>query len=243
MSIGYTYKELTDRVSKYLGTYGSSGPSGSDLATAQDMVKSGYLRFLTAYDWTFRRRYATLSTLSGQHIYELPEDFGGIRTPFKYNDVSGYPPLEEITDGEIIELQGYGENISYPENYAIRAGLHDPETGQRYEVLFWPTPTAEYSLYYSFFSMPKMMSGDSDVPMGGAEHAECLLRFCMAAAELEEDEVAGPQTEDAGIQLQRSIQMDKLREPRTLGGSQKLSAFEVARGSYRLRDITGFSDA
>ena len=239
----YSYKELTDRTSKFLGTYGSSGPSGTDLTDAQAMVKSGYLIFLTAYDWTFRRRYASLSTESGLYIYEFPEDFAGLRTPFRFSSLTGYPPLKEVSDGTLLELRNFGENNAYPENFAVRAGKHSPETGQRYEVLFWPTPGTVYDLYYSYHMMPPMMSNDDDVHMGGAEYSECVLKFCLAAAEREQDEEAGVQTQEASALLGRCIDMDKLKEPRSVGRLSSLSAWDVARGTTRVSDITGFSDA
>jgi hypothetical protein len=238
----YTYLELKNRVSKFLGTYGSSGPSGTDLTDAEDMVKSGYLTFLTAYDWTFRRKYASLATASDIYIYELPQDFGGIRTPFKFTSQSGYPALQEVSEGDILEMREGGETTSYPQYFAVRAGHHNPETGQRYEVMFWPTPDAEHVLYYSHYTMPPMMSGDDDVPMGGAENSECIMCYCLAAAEVEQDEVAGVQSERANIMLSRSIKMDNLREPRSFSPSRQLTPFEVARGSYRIQDVTGFTD-
>jgi len=206
------------------------------------MVKSGYMTFLTAYDWTFRRRYATLTTESGRYVYEMPEDFGGLRTPFHFSEESGYPPVRETSEGVLMEYRGYGENNSYPENFAIRAGHYSPETGQVYETMFWPTPNSDHVLYYSYYMMPPMMGNDDDVPMGGQEHSECILRFCLAAAEQEQDESQGVQSKEIGNHLQRSIAMDKLKEPRNVGRIKNMSAFEVARGSYRINDITGFTD-
>jgi hypothetical protein len=110
----YQYSELYGRVSKFLGTYGTSGPTGADLADAKAYVKSGYLQFLTAYDWTFRRRFTTLSFASGTYIYELPMDFGGMRTQPQFTEQTGYPPMTERSDGELEELRSYGENAGYP---------------------------------------------------------------------------------------------------------------------------------
>jgi len=228
-------------VSKFLGTYGSSGPSGTDLTDAQDFTKSGYLRFLTRYDWSFRRRYTSLSFVSGIWEYELPQDFGGIRTPFIFTSQSGYPALSERSVDEIINLRSAGDNSSYPMYFAIRAGRHDPETGQRYEAIFWPTPSSALSVYYSYYYMPPMMSNDADVPMGGAEHAETILKFCLAAAEEEGDEESGVQAAAAEACLADSVRMDKLKDARQLGqyySGSDVSAWEMARGSTRINDVS-----
>lgn len=236
----YQYQELYNRVSKFLGTYGSSGPSGTDLTDAKDYVKSGYLRFLMSYDWTFRRRYSTMSLVSGEHVYELPEDFGGVRTKFCFLNETGYPPLDERSEGEIMELRGWGEYNSYPEVFTVRSGKYDPQGGQRYEAMFWPTPNTDLTLYYSYYYMPPMMSNDTDVPMGGAELAEAILLFCLAAAEGESDETIGHQTQLAMVELQKAVERDKLREPRQLGymgDGGGMNAWEVARGTTRVNNV------
>ncbi|MHC4332604.1 MAG: phage adaptor protein [Planctomycetota bacterium] len=236
----YQYQELYKRVSRFLGTHGDSGPTGADLTEAQDYVKSGYMQFLTAYDWTFRRRYATITMEPAKWVYEMPEDFGGIRTKFCFTRETGYPPLDTRSEQEIIELRTYGEYNAYPEVFHVRSGQYNPQGGQRYEAIFWPTPSADYELYYSYFSMPPMMSNDTDVPMGGAEVAEAILRSCIAAAEDEGDETIGPQAQKAQLELQRAIAQDKNREPKELGYAhdhQRLSSWQIARGSTRINNV------
>jgi hypothetical protein len=236
----YTYSDLYNRVAKFLGTYGSSGPTGTDLTDAQDFVKSGYLSFLTSYDWTFRRRYTTLSFGSGTYIYELPEDYGGIRTRPQFTSQTGYPPMEERADNEIEELRSYGENAGYPEYYAIIAGQYTPETGQRYEFKVWPTPNQTWTLYYSYYSLPSMMSNDTDIPMGSADSSECLKQFCLAAAEGESDETVGVQKAIRDEELGKAVAADKRKEPREQGYAgdfNRVSPWDVARGSTRINNV------
>lgn len=236
----YPYQELYKRVSKFLGTYGSTGPTGTDLEDAKDFVKSGYMQFLTAYDWTFRRRYSTITMEPAKYIYEMPEDFGGMRTKFCFTRETGYPPLDERSEQEIIELRTYGEYNAYPEVYSVRAGQYNPQGGQRYESMFWPTPSADYELYYSYFYMPAMMSNDTDVPMGGAEVSEAILRSCIAAAEDESDEVVGPQAAKAQVEIAKAVAADKLREPKQLGymhDGTRFNSWEIARGSTRINNV------
>jgi hypothetical protein len=236
----YQYSNLYNKVSEFLGTYGSSGPTGTDLTDAKDYVKIGYMQFLTAYDWTFRRRYTTLSFNPGTYIYELPEDYGGIRTRPQFTNQTGYPPLEERADNEIEELRSYGENAGYPEYYAIVAGKYTPQTGQRYEFKVWPTPNQTWTIYYSYYMMPEMMVNDTDVPIGSADSAECLRAFCLSAAEELSDETAGVQSQIAQREFQKAVQIDKRKEPREqgyMGDFNRVSPWEVARGSTRINNV------
>lgn len=236
----YQYSELYNRVSKFLGTYGSSGPTGTELADAKAFVKSGYMQFLTAYDWTFRRRFTTLSFASGSYIYELPADFGGLRTRPQFTAQTGYPPMEERAENEIMELRGYGENAGYPEYYSIVADQYTPETGMRYQFKVWPTPNQTWTIYYSYYTMPAMMSNDTDVPMGSADTSECLRAYCLAAAEEESDEVAGTQNQVAQRELGKAIMLDRKREPKEqgyMGDFSRVSPWEVARGSTRINNV------
>ena len=236
----YQYSELYNRVSKFLGTYGSSGPTGTDLTDAQDFVKSGYLQFLTAYDWSFRRRFTTLSFGSGTYTYELPADYGGMRTRPQFQEQTGYPPMEERSDGEIEELRSYGENAGYPEYYAIVADQYTPETGMRYQFKVWPTPNDTWTVYYSYYTMPSMMENDTDVPLGSADVSECIRVFCLAAAEEESDEAAGVQSQIAQRELGKAIMLDRKREPKEqgyMGDFNRVSPWGVARGSTRINNV------
>jgi hypothetical protein len=240
-SMQYTYADLKNRVSRFLGTYGSSGPTGTDLTDVEDYVRSGYLKFLMRYDWTFRRKYTSLSTQTGQNVYSLPPDYGGMRTPFQFTEPTAYPPMEERAESELAELQSLGQFNSYPQYYAIRAGAYQPQVGQLYEVMMWPTPNAELTMYYSYYWMPPKLENDTDVPVGGTEHTETVLKFCLAAAEEEADEVNGVQTQAAERELANSIRIDKMREPRTLGDmnyGRGTTAWEIAREGGRINRVS-----
>lgn len=237
----YTYKNLLDRVSKFLGTYGDSGPSGEDLTEAQEVVKSGYLRFLNAYHWTFLRKFTTLSTVEGQYIYTLPSDFVRMIVPFKpYGSVSLIVP-EEISEEILMQKRGLDDSGGEPQYFALRSGVYDPQLGQRKEVLFWQTPTTEYTYYFGYQFMPPMMTLDSDTPIGGHEHAETILQMCLSAAETLQDEAAGVQSEMAMAMLDKSIRLDMTREPRSV--SDPDNYYRWYRPPYRTVDITGFSES
>jgi hypothetical protein len=144
--------------------------------------------------------------------------------------------LTEKTQG----TRSYGENAGYPEYYAIVAGEYTPETGMRYQFKVWPTPNNSFTIYYSYYSMPEMMSNDTDVPVGFADMSECIKAFCLAAAEEESDEEAGVQAQTAQRELGKVIMLDRKREPHQLGymsDRDRVSPWEVARGSTRINNV------
>lgn len=238
----YTYEDLYNNVGKFLGTYGDSGLSAGDLALAKDLVKSGYNEFLQSYPWSFLRKNTTLTCQAGEHSYNMPEDFSYLVLPFSYKNNSGYPPVTNRSENEIIELRNLNEITSWPQYFAIRQGQYTPEAGSIKEVIFWPTPDSSYVLYYTYRFQPVGLVNTTDYPVGGAEMAECILQFCLKAAEEKEDETSeGIQTRRAITMLGQAISMDKENDPKQLGyngsGSPILTSWEVARGSYRVNDV------
>lgn len=239
----YTYEDLYNRVSKFLGTYGNSGPTGTDLTDAQDFVQEGYQNFIAAaggYVWSFLKKYSTLSTESGKYSYDLPEDYVSMIIPFRFTQNTGYPPVTERSEDEIMELRNYNSISSWPQYYAIRAGSYTPQAGQKYEVIFWPQPDAEFVLYYQYKMNPPALSNATDLPIGGPEMASCLLKMCLAAAEGEADEELSVQSQRAMEALAKALDTDKERTPRRLGQNSAyagLTAWDVARGSTRVNDV------
>lgn len=243
-SLALTFQEMYQQVQKFLGTYGTSGATADSSAETDSKyyVNKAYRRLIVAYKWTFLIGYTSLSTAQGTLTYELPLGFRGLRTPFTFTDVVGYPPLTSRTVDEIVEMDNYGVFNSWPQYYAIRAGQYTKELGQRFEVMFWPTPLTTYDLFYSYHIMPQKLESNADIPMGGPEFAECMMQMCLGVAEEEKDEQGrGPQMAAAQSQLTTLITADQDREPRSVGMDMPqypLTAWEMARGTTRINDAT-----
>lgn len=243
-SLALTFQEMYLRVQKFLGTHGTSGATTGTAADvdSKDYVNKAYRRLIVTYKWTFLIGYTSLSTAQGKLTYELPLGYRGLRTPFTFTDVVGYPPPTSRTVDEIMEMQNYGVFNSWPQYYAIRAGQYTKELGQRFEVMFWPTPDSIYDLFYSYHIMPQKLENDADIPMGGPEFAECLQQMALGVAEEEKDELGGgPQMVAAQSQITTLITADQDREPRSVGMDMPqypLTAWEMARGTTRINDAT-----
>ncbi len=243
-TLALTFAEMYQQVQKFLGTYGTSGATAGTPADVDSKyyVNKAYRRLIVAYEWSFLIGHTSLSTASGKREYELPLGYRGIRTPFTFTDVVGFPPPTSRTVDEIMEMENYGDFNSWPQYYAIRAGQFTKELGQRFEVLFWPMPDSIYDLFYSYHVMPQKLEVDADIPMGGPEFAECMMQMCLGVAEEEKDEQGGgPQMGAAQALLTTLITADQNREPRSVGMDMPqypLTAWEMARGTTRVNNAT-----
>ena len=244
-TLALTFNDLYDRVSQFLGTYGSSGPSGTNLTDAKQIVNDAYTKFITAREWTFLKPSATLVTLTNQHIYELPEDFSAMLTNMQYDAAKHYP---DITECGIDKLQSYRATNTwsrYPDLFAIRPQKHDNTVGQRWEIVFYPTPDSSYTLHYRYRTLVDKLENDTDIPVGGVEHAQLIRQMAIAEGELAKDKKLGPQSAVAAQMLGAAIKEDAARAPHVLGYNgvgHGDTAWEIARGSYRLNNVNYTTD-
>jgi len=244
-SLQLDFEDLYNRTAKYLGTYGSSGPSGVNLTDAKDIVNDAYTKFITARDWSFMKPSDILLTLTNQYIYELPETFSAMLTNFQFGVDRAYPDIEEVSVDKLISLRAINTYTRWPDVYAVRPQPHSNTVGQRWEVLFYPTPDTTYTLHYRYRVMANKLEGANDFPVGGVENAQLIRQMCIAEAELSKDKTVGPQQSMAQNMLSSAILEDSKRNPHTLGyngNGVKYSPFDIARGSYRLNNVNYVTD-
>jgi len=244
-TLALTYSELYERVAKFLGTYGSSGPSGDNLTDAKAIVNDAYTKFITARRWTFLKPSDTLVTMTNQYIYEMPELFSALLTNFQYDADKGFPDIEEVSVDQIMSLRSTNTYTRYPDVYALRPQKHDNAIGQRWEVLFYPTPDTSYTLHFRYNILGSKLENDTDIPLGGVEHAQLIRQMAIAEAELSKDKTLGPQAAIADRMLSTAVLEDTKRNPHTLGyngSGYSASPFDTARGSYRINNVTYTTD-
>lgn len=240
-SLIFTFQDLYNEVAKFLGTYGSSGPSGTDLTDAKDIVNNGYRAFIQASDWSFLKPEMELATQSGDWKYDLPEDFGSLLAGFQFDDDDGYPPLEERSVEWIRDQRATNTFTSWPEYYALRTISLDKNIGTKWELMLYPTPDAAYTLHYRYKAVPTKLESDDDIPVGGPELSLLLREFCLAQAETDKDEKVGVHNQKLSMMLNQAKQIDKRRNPHNLGfngnGPTRASPWEIARGGFRVSDV------
>jgi hypothetical protein len=240
----FTFQELYQRVQKFLGTYGSSGASGNALQDSKDVVHDAYKRFLNAdgnHVWSFLKPWEQLVTISGDWVYELPSNFVSMESTFTFDSDENYSPLEERDSEFIMDMRASSTINRYPDYYALRPGKYTKETGQKWEVIMYPTPDAAYVLQYQYKLYPDKLSADNDLPIGGPEYSDVLKQLCLGEAESYKDEATGQQEQKAATALQIAISNDIKRNPHNLGFNGdgiNLPVWDSRWADYRINNVT-----
>lgn len=213
--LSLTFENLYDEVLKYLGTYNSDSPTATALTDAKFIVNRAYSRFVSYFDWSFLTQSRALETVDGKWMYELPLDFNYmVGQKFVNND---YPSIVQRSSNYIRELRADNIYENYPFYYALQAGNYNVQTGQGWEVWFYPTPDSAYKLQYFCKINPQKLVNDADVPIGGPEMSDCLLELCLAYAEQYKEERKAVHNEVVNDILTPAKLMDSRRRPAYLG--------------------------
>lgn len=211
-----SYSDVYKKVSEFLGL--GSSPSGTDLTTVEAITARGYRQFLfpidmqtgRPHDWNFLKQYYTFSTTSGQHKYALPIDFSDLLDDFHYDTGEGISRLLKRSAEQIVEMRANFDNTSYPEVYAVTTSKYDLEIGTLYELWLYPTPGQVYTFATFYRTDPLKPSATTDLMVGGIRATEAILESCLAAAELEQDDVIGIHSQKANELIQKLIVADTI---------------------------------
>lgn len=205
-SLSMGYPEFLGRVGIYLG-YGGS-PTGDELSDCQRIIDAGMRKFYAAHNWYFLNVTATLTLVAAQDYVDLPDNFG---TPISLNMPGGtYRTRPKFVQPEKIEeLRGsYTVAAEEPQYFAIRAKTSDQSADQKYEMIFWPEPNDSYAMVFKYRAIPERVRAATPYPLGGEHHAETMMEFILAQAELERDDERGIHAQEMMQMLQLSLKVD-----------------------------------
>lgn len=187
--LSLTFKNLYEEVEKFLGTYNNGSASATAVVDAKFIVNRAYARYTSYYDWTFLYQEKKLETRDGVYKYVLPTDFSYLVYPkLSFDNNDGYVEVQQRTSNQIKQFRSDGVYNNAPMYFALQAGAYYKETGQGWDIWFYPTPDTVYSLQYLCKINPQKLVGDADIPIGGADMSDCLLELCLAYAETYKDE-------------------------------------------------------
>jgi hypothetical protein len=211
-----SYKNVYEKVGEFLGI--PTLTDAADITKCKELVKRGYRKFLFPFDlgykppkthrWKFLEKTSTLSTESGTDTYKLPLGFSSFIKTFTYTTpISCNPvqkPLSFIYDWKS-KITGTG----YPNYFALKNGAYDNLTGQQYEVVFAPAPSATLNYYYTYIFTPPAPENDDDVFVGDDLVSEAILECALAATDLQENDNIGVHAQEAERLVQQLIGKDK----------------------------------
>lgn len=219
-SLSLGLPDLLSVVGRFLGYGGTSGNwSEARAAEIDRVVQSGYRQFLyppavegvtAGYEWTFLRPATTIDTVADTAEQDLPDDFGRLINGFAFEAGTGLAPvLADVGEGRIRESRQQFDEIARPRIAAILAKTSDGTTGQRRQVMWYPTPDTEYTLSYRYESYAGELTAAAPYPLGGMKHAELVRESCLAAAEVHADDTKGVHWDAFTRSLIASIARDR----------------------------------
>jgi hypothetical protein len=160
--------------------------------------------------WTWTEQTTTLTTVLAQYNYTLPADFGSLCGQYMYwPSGSAYDPPYRTNDGDILFNRQHSTTSGRPQFFAIRWLAQTAGLNQRQEVIFWPTPDAEYVLTYRYAVLTGRLSKTNPYPLGGPRMAVLMREACKAIGETKKNGVRGDQWGMFMAALQSAIQLDK----------------------------------
>jgi hypothetical protein len=245
-SLTIAFRELQAELGQFLG-YGRGtyygGPPWTDPATGNagkqqtidSATKSGLRRFYfsamfpgipIAYNWSFLKPTATLDLPigagpNGYVTVRLPDDFGGLEDDGSILLASQALWLPIHVYGEGMVRQKYSEFPTLTGQPTMVAVVPIKgtgfESGQRFELLFYPVPDQEYTIQFAYRILPDCLSGALPYCYGGAQHSETILEACKAAAERNQDDAVSVHEEHYQQLLAASISYDRNLKPQRLG--------------------------
>ena len=188
-SLSVTYSSLVRAVGRFLyDDLTSTGWTSDQTTNVDDVIRAGLRRFywpptpegVPAHEWSFFRKYGSLTLTAGDYDYDLASDFSMLTAP---PVLSGHGMLDRVEPGVLLAQKSRKDLSGTPEQFAIRPQTPDQMTGSRYEMLLYPMPAEDGTLVYPYSCEPQMIDAINEYPLGGVVHGETILEACLAAAE------------------------------------------------------------
>ena len=163
--------------------------------------------------WSFLIKRASVSLSNGTNLYDLPDGFTGfVDTELAFTTskdwslriVEMWRVLEKIQAGTSMPT-----GITQPLLAAVEDKTFTEATGQRWQMLVWPTPTGSLTVTGRYRSEPDLISDNAAYPMGNAIHAETILESCLAAAEEFQNDATTLHRERFQALLEASVAADR----------------------------------
>jgi hypothetical protein len=220
------YSDLCAETGFYLGYSRTSGNwTAGQLAEIDAIVQAGYRKFLffappgaPMYRWSFLYKWTTLTCTADDYDNDLPDDFGNLDGPIRYNPDQSGVEIKETNAHQIVGLRESNNDAGLPYLYAVRSKSSTQATGQRCELLLYPKPDSTYVLAYCYQVLTNKLATAYPYPLGGMAHSQTVLEFCLWQAELSYYEMPnGPHAQAALTAFQASMAQDLRMQPSRLG--------------------------
>lgn len=207
-TIKLDYDGFRIRVAEYLGIayYGAAGDQAAqlpvdvhDLDLVSRIFHDGYVRFLTEIPWNFLNvpltiTFQTNKVAGDSSRYYLPDDFYGIMiSSFTYPSTGPQLEIIRVTETELRRMQAANSSSGQASYYALRPiNTTASTTGQRWEAIFYPTPSGTETVSAVYRRFPQALSNGTDRSVAGFQHDRAVLAAVLAEAEVQRGDSVGP---------------------------------------------------
>ena len=224
-TLSMTYDDFAAEVARKLGyTYDSTRWTTDETAEIDRIVQAGLRQFYLppavsvsgeppqVHHWSFLYPITTLEVdgTASDGTYDLPDDFAGMMSDAFYfdEDEGAVGPIKVISPVQVMKQRQSSTTSGTPQFAAVQPVAPTASAGQRFQVQFWPTPTA-CTLKYQYRVRVDKISSSNPYPYGGTDHSETILESCLAKAESRVEESQGVHKAEFMERLKASIDMDR----------------------------------
>lgn len=227
-SLSITYNTLRREVGAFLGW----GRSHTTFTATQntdfsDILASGLRMFYfpptpegaPRYEWTFLRKTGTITLQTSVSDYTLPDDCGGIviGDSVVFAEGTNNKTLKMQSEAEVRSFRAMDSQTGVPKYFAVRNELHNTASGQRFEIMVYPTPAVAQNntvLTLRYISVPGTLNTTNIYPVGGAQYSETVRAAVLAAAEqFNDNDPSGPYYQKFQTMLMQAIRADEESKP------------------------------
>lgn len=231
-TLSITRVEILSALRRYL-TYARTGSLETDQQSdIDDCIKAGENLFYkgtrlpgesTVHRWSFSEPEMAISVTANDNSYDMPDDFSGFNSSELSVILSGRTaePVKLTNMDRIRQLQV--EYPSYTAEFPLEAAVNlkarAQTTGQRFELILWPTPTLAHTLRGTYLSNPSAIADATPYPLGGQPHGQTLKEACLAVAERDMNDIdQGPHFKEFMRLMFDSVALDRsLTTPKYFG--------------------------
>lgn len=191
-----------------------------------------------SHNWSFLRPFASITILANASTAALPDDFGGFEGPVLVTGPSTSRqryPIAISNEGRVRAAHVEQPDTTGAPRMACEVILKGTTltASTRSQIMVWPKCDQTYTLSMEYKYLPDALTGLLPYPPGGSEHSELFKASCLAAAELQLDDAAGPRMAFFMQRLTASVHADRKRKGTALGYNGDNSDF---RGMMGFRD-------
>jgi hypothetical protein len=205
------------------------GSSDTQLGLVMAVVQAGVRQFYNPeavapeeppHRWSFLTPERTITTVTSQSDYPLPDDHGGFEGEMTFDPTNTtWTTIRRVGVGMVRREQQLSQGLTgRPTLFAEFPKPSDGVTGQRFGVAFYPTPDAAYVLTYRCNVLPVALSATNPFPYGGEQHGETILESVLDVAERRLNDEVGVHRQAYLSRLRASVAADaRDHRPENLG--------------------------